>query len=194
MSSFPDGLEPLLILEPKTFSNENLQEIAQVTNKLFFYKQLADIPVKWTNSRQKAGSYHAAKIRKQFVSLEIRLSSIIVKPKNITDFLSVLVHEQIHQYQIECSKDEKLGHGSFFKEQMQRINLMQNVFTIGITHTWDTLAHAKWIGSCPSCGHTIKAHRRINRSCTQCDRRYNPKYRLIYCPNPDSLKMLAPDN
>jgi len=191
MSEFSELLQALLILEPKTFSNKDLREIAQETNKLFFYNQLSDIPIKWTNSKQKAGSYHATKIRKKFVSLEIRLSSIVLKSKSITDFLSVLVHEQIHQYQIECSRDENLGHGSFFKAQMERINRKQDAFQIGITHSWDTHAYAKWIGCCPSCGHTIKAHRRINRSCNQCDRKYNPKYQLAYSLNPDSLSAIG---
>lgn len=191
MSEFPKLLKALLILEPKTFSNKNLREMAQETNKLFFNNQLADIPIIWTNSKLKAGSYHAIKIRKQLVSLEIRLSSIILKPRTINDFLSVLVHEQIHQYQTECSRDRNLGHGSFFKAQMERINLRQDVFKIGITHSWDTHSYAKWIGCCPSCGYTIKAHRRINRSCIRCDRQYNPKYQLAYSLNPDSLSAIG---
>lgn len=191
MSEFMGFLEHLLILEPKTFSHENLREIAQETNKLFFEKKLADIPIKWTNSKQKAGSYHATRIRKQFVSLEIKLSSILLKPRTITDFLSVLVHEQIHQYQLECSRDEDFGHGSFFKTQMKRINLMQNVFQIEITHSWDTHSYAKWIGCCQSCGYTIKTHRRINRCCSQCDRQYNLKYQLVYYPNPDLITAIG---
>jgi predicted SprT family Zn-dependent metalloprotease len=38
----------------------------------------------------------------------------------------------------------------------------------------------KFVGTCPSCSMTVKRNRRNRLSCAKCDRRFNPKFLLVW--------------
>lgn len=112
---------------------------------------------------------------------------ITISPKVTAEWTEAGVRDMVLHEIAHAICGHAAGHG--FKWQRMHKSLGGNGKRLYSGYASDTsttgvtaLKH-KWVGTCPACGNTHLTHKRLTKSCGECDPKYNERYRIVYTPN-----------
>ncbi len=114
---------------------------------------LHDWEFAWDNAVNRFGACH---YRPKRITLS-RILTPLQSRKHVTD---TILHEIAHAL-TDCRASP---HGPEWKAMARKLGATPKARASGIS-----IPH-RFVGKCPSCGHTIGRHRRLNRACGRCCR------------------------
>ena len=169
-------------------NQSNLNSLYSHYNDRLFGSRLPDVAVKWSNRLRRAAG--VADYEKE----EIRLSQSTIG-NNFKWIANTLVHEMIHIEIGLVEGDYRGGYGPRFREEMHRINKLNQGLVITIRHNYEWRKNtprshtAGYVTKCPRCKTISETVRRQPRkyACRRCCEKFNsgnfsPKYLLEWYP------------
>ncbi len=124
---------------------------------------------RFDNAKSRLGN---CSYRRRTISLSKHYAVKITEP----EARDILLHEIAH-----ALVGRGNGHNHIWKKKAIEIGCNGKRLYHGDVHIKE-----KYMGVCPSCGRTIKRHRRKNLSCGKCSGgTYNPKHKFVWSLNTD---------
>jgi predicted SprT family Zn-dependent metalloprotease len=101
----------------------------------------------------------------------IRLSRSYHELYGATELSNTILHEMIHLWLHEQNLPS--GHTPLFRQKLKEVGLDNRLKALPVPPR-----PYRYLYRCPTCRYEIQTRRKINSSCGQCDRIYNPRYRF----------------